>query len=109
LIPIIGISVGTTTNISLFLLTENLPGIFHLILVATIVVIGGVLTMIGLILIVLGRRESCGTVRQKSDKPIIDTKKELANNYLILDFTPNFSIGNSKEIPMKIPKNPKFT
>lgn len=79
MIPIIGISVGTTTNISLFLLTENLPGIFHLILVATIVVIGGVLTMIGLILIVLGRRESGGAVRQKSDKPTIDTKKELAD------------------------------
>jgi len=72
--------------------------------VGTIVVIGGVLTMIGLILIVLGRRESGGAVRQKSDKPIIDTKKELANNYLILDFTPNFSIGNSKKNPNGISK-----
>jgi len=76
-------------------LTDNLPGVLPLILVATIVVIGGVLTLIGLILIVVGRRESGGAVRQKSDKPTIDTKKELANNYLILEITPNFSIGNS--------------
>jgi len=76
-------------------LTDNLPGVLPLILVATIVVIGGVLTLIGLILIVVGRRESGGAVRQKYDKPTIDTKKELANNYLILEITPNFSIGNS--------------
>ena len=60
-------------------MTDNLPGILPLILVATIVVIGRLLTLIGLILIVVGRRESGGAVRQKSDKPTIDTKKELAD------------------------------
>ena len=57
LILIMGISVGIITNISLFLLTDNLPGILALILVAILGGIGGLLTLIGLILIVIGRRE----------------------------------------------------
>jgi len=77
LILIIGISVGTATNISFFLLTDNLPGVLPLILVATIGVIGGLLTLIGLILILVGRRESGGAVRQKSDKSTIDKKRNL--------------------------------
>ena len=52
-----GISVGIITNISLFLLTDNLPGVLALILVAIIGGIGGLLTLMGLILIVVGRRE----------------------------------------------------
>ena len=57
LILIMGISVGIITNISLFLLTDNLPGVLTLILVAILGGIGGLLTLIGLILIVVGRRE----------------------------------------------------
>ena len=57
LILIIGISIGIITNISLFLLTDNLPGVLTLILVAILGGIGGVLTLIGLILMVIGRRE----------------------------------------------------
>lgn len=57
LILIIGISIGIITNISLFLLTDNLPGVLTLILVAILGGIGGLLTLIGLILIVVGRRE----------------------------------------------------
>jgi hypothetical protein len=57
LILIIGISVGIITNISLFLLTDNLPGVLALALVGIIGVIGGLLTLVGLILIVVGRRE----------------------------------------------------
>lgn len=57
LILIIGISVGIITNISLFLLADNLPGVSALVLAGIIGVIGGLLTLIGLILIVIGRRE----------------------------------------------------
>ena len=57
LILIMGISVGIITNISLFLLTDNLPSVLALVLVIIIGGIGGVLTLIGLILIVVGRRE----------------------------------------------------
>ena len=57
LILIMGISVGIIANISLFLLTDNLPGVLTLILVAILGGIGGLLTLIGLILIVVGRRE----------------------------------------------------